>query len=111
MLPLPGRLDLVNLGAGPATSSATQAPATQSVNANDHLFGARFHGRDVMRFQSEQFPDNGFHEHLVSSPVVVLVQQRRVADSRCFSFHIAPTQLIELKPLNPITVLGEEPNM
>ncbi len=111
VLPLPGRLDLVNLGARPATPSAAQATAPQAIDANHHLLHTVFYGRYSMRFQSQQFPDKGFHEHLVSSLVVVFAQQPRVADSRCLAFHITSTQLTELKALNPITVLGEEPEM
>jgi hypothetical protein len=74
MLPMSGRLDLVNPGAGLTTSSAAQATAAQAVNANDYPFRTRFHDCHAMGFQSEQFPDKRFHEHLVSSPVVVLAQ-------------------------------------
>src|SRR6202162_552997 len=76
MLPMSGSLDLVNLGAGLTTPSATQATAPQAIDANDHLLHTAFYSRDPLRFQSQQFPDKGFHEHLVSSPVVVFAQQR-----------------------------------
>jgi hypothetical protein len=100
----------MNLGAGPATHPAMQSTAPQAVNANHHLLRPQFHSGYAMGFQSQHFPDKRFHEHLVSSPLVVLAQQRRVADSRCLSFHITWPQLIELKNSSiPITVLGEEP--
>lgn len=85
VLPLPGCLHLVNPGARPATPSAAQASPSQAIDPNHHLLHTVFDERDSVCFQSQQFPDKGFYEHLVSSPVVVFAQQRRVADSRRLS--------------------------
>jgi hypothetical protein len=97
VLPASGGLDLMNPAAGPATPPTRQATESQAVNPNHHLLSAQFHRGHAVGFQSQHFPDKRFDQHLVSSPLVVFAQQRRVADSRCLSFYFASTELIDLQ--------------
>jgi hypothetical protein len=72
------------------------------------MLTAKFESGHAMDFQSQHFPDKGFHEHPRFLPLVGFAQQRRVADSGCFSFHIVSSELVDLPALNP-SVFGEEP--
>jgi hypothetical protein len=87
MLPVPGHLDLMNPAARPATPSTKQGAASQTVDPNHHRLSAQFHSNHAVGFQSQHFPDKRFHKHLVSSPLVVLAQQRRVAKVLRISHH------------------------
>ena len=94
-------LGLVNLPASPSANSTTQSSGTETVNLHHDLFWALSHCGHVMSFQTEQFPDKGFYQHLVStSSTWFFVEQRKVTDSGCF---LPPTRFVTYCIFSPST--------
>jgi hypothetical protein len=94
----------------PATPTA-QESLPQPVDVHQHAFVSLFYRDDGMNFQTQQFSDKGFYEHLGSSPFRVLSSEQRIKTDAGVPSKSPQTATSSVqRGSTPVTLFGEEPS-